>query len=167
MMIGKIAVALFATSVAIAGASQESFWACHRKILTSCDGIGICSGTPCTPVCHRCILGVAKKLDGSCCVELPVGERDVCVTKVKKFAASIDGLWDEKCPTTTDTFGEFEDAMLSALPFAFQKADKLSVAVEQHSYAQIGSLAVGVVVAGAVGGAIALAVRTLGSGKRH
>eukprot|EP00927_Polykrikos_kofoidii_P080945 TRINITY_DN779_c0_g1_i1.p1 TRINITY_DN779_c0_g1~~TRINITY_DN779_c0_g1_i1.p1 ORF type:complete len:164 (-),score=30.33 TRINITY_DN779_c0_g1_i1:83-574(-) len=157
----KIACALCAISVATVGASLESFHACIARKAASCDAP--CGGQhlQCTSACVGCAEDLVPKYDGSCCVELP--ERVDCEAGVKKFAAAIVPRLRQLCP---NTHGEFAEAMFGALPFAFQKTETLSSAVEQPTQARFGQLAIGVFAAGAAGSAIALVAGKIGFGKR-
>eukprot|EP00927_Polykrikos_kofoidii_P055365 TRINITY_DN49635_c0_g1_i1.p1 TRINITY_DN49635_c0_g1~~TRINITY_DN49635_c0_g1_i1.p1 ORF type:complete len:166 (+),score=20.10 TRINITY_DN49635_c0_g1_i1:83-580(+) len=150
----KLIVALIAAILVIGEASMGSFKAClmqkigHVKLCRSESGIPECS-----PACESATEDLASKFDGSCCSEVP--KMPQCEQRMKNVGADILSKYHQQC---SYTMGDFTAALSDVMPFELHAHAGPVGAVAEEAGVNVGVIAVGAAIAGAVGASVALAV---------
>ena len=157
-------VSLIVASVAMGEASMESFRAClMQKLGPAMAQCGTGNMPRCTPACESEIEALGAKLDGSCCTEAPIEARSQCEQQMRQVGGLILSKYQQVCPTEMD---DFAVALSEAMPFGLHAHDKPVVAVAKETGVNVGTVAVGAALAGAIGASVALAVASWSARKQ-
>eukprot|EP00927_Polykrikos_kofoidii_P070441 TRINITY_DN666_c0_g1_i14.p1 TRINITY_DN666_c0_g1~~TRINITY_DN666_c0_g1_i14.p1 ORF type:complete len:175 (-),score=26.79 TRINITY_DN666_c0_g1_i14:44-490(-) len=116
----------------------------------------------CTPACESEMEALDGKFNG-CCMEAPMEKRSECEMGVRQFPRDILSEYHRVCPSAMD---DFTVALLEAMPFGLHAHDEPVVAVAKETRVNVGTVAVGAALAGAIGASVALAVASWSARKQ-
>eukprot|EP00927_Polykrikos_kofoidii_P015921 TRINITY_DN1713_c0_g1_i7.p1 TRINITY_DN1713_c0_g1~~TRINITY_DN1713_c0_g1_i7.p1 ORF type:complete len:166 (-),score=27.54 TRINITY_DN1713_c0_g1_i7:67-564(-) len=113
----------------------------------------VCKG--CSPECESALEALSTKLDGHCCVYFSdLNERALCEERMPRAGAHILKAYHAHCPV----FDDFAAALMDVMPFRYYGNKKAVVAVETEKSLNLGVVAIGAAIAGAVGASVAMVV---------
>eukprot|EP00927_Polykrikos_kofoidii_P070445 TRINITY_DN666_c0_g1_i6.p1 TRINITY_DN666_c0_g1~~TRINITY_DN666_c0_g1_i6.p1 ORF type:complete len:167 (-),score=26.44 TRINITY_DN666_c0_g1_i6:44-544(-) len=155
-------VSLVVASVAVVQSSMESFESCIRQKLDPAAAQCGDHRPRCTPACES-EMGALDGKFNVCCMEVPTEKRSQCEIAVRQWPRDILSMYHRACPRALD---DFTVALLEAMPFGLHAHDEPVVAVAKETRVNVGTVAVGAALAGAIGASVALAVASWSARKQ-